>query len=241
MTAIERAPARAPLQNNVMSKRSLAERRHLRACFRREVKSDPRYRTLSPEEQQVLSDRIELMDDQGEIWLSQEKTLPLIRPLGGGRPSQTGHISKPTLNAKDAKLEESGLLWSRWSEGKIVTHYAPSTPQRPTFGRRWDIGRTPKIKVWALDRTILMKAWGRFNAWLEEKIRKMGKALRSLRRPFYTDKAKAYLDSGSRSSRHSSKPSRSSAGDWRPVVDTGGGQGKTLGDLCGGLIRPPSW
>jgi hypothetical protein len=202
------------------------ERRHLLACYRREAKSDPRYRALSPDEQQVYIDRIGLMDRQGDIWLSQEKTLPHIRPLKGGRPSQTGHISKPTLNAKDAVLEASGLLAHKWSKGKKVSFY---TPRTLTLHKTWNPGRTPPIKVWSLDRTIWRKAWARFKAWLESKLRRSTRLV--LGRAFYTEKASANEPSHGRDSWGS--PGQ------QPVGETGGGLvdelvaggGTTLGDL----------
>jgi hypothetical protein len=182
---------------------SQAEAERLVHYFRAEAESDPRYRALSDGARHVLLERVQMMNRQAEIWLSQGKTLSKIAALSGGRRSQSGYISKPTLNKYDAELERAGLMTSEMSKGKIV---------RPTAGGRirWDeetsTWRTPSIRVWKLDREIWMKAWARLNAWKES-------MLRLFRRTFYTAKAKTYV-------RREEGRSRSFHGGWKvPVED----------------------
>ncbi len=170
MTAIERAALPGgSIQIQTPLELSVAEDSQLIVCFQREAESVDRFRALSEIAQQVLLARTNLMDRQGDIWLSQEKTIPLIPAVGGGRPSTTGYISKKTLNKADAELEAAGILSYHWSKGKRTNGFLSN-------GIPCD--RTPSIKVWKLDHEIWMKAWARFNAWREKMVRMLNRALR---------------------------------------------------------------
>src|SRR3954452_13712727 len=171
-------------------------------CFRAEAESDPRYRELSDGARQVLLDRTQMMNRQGDIWLAQGKTLPKIKALEGGRPSRSGYISKPTLNKYDRELEEAGLLSSEVSKGKIVR---PSERGRIHWDAETSTWRTPSIKVWKLDREIWKRAWARFNAWRESMYR-------LLRRTFYTAKAQSSVW-------REESLSRSYRGGWKVQVE----------------------
>jgi hypothetical protein len=90
-----------------------AMNRALRRCFKRETLRWLKRQGLSAGANHVAPHEIKLMGRSGEVFLCARKRAEQIPALVGtgrrGRPSQSGHISLPTLRKYERELIEAGF------------------------------------------------------------------------------------------------------------------------------------
>jgi hypothetical protein len=118
----------------------------LNDCYGRDLRKDARWRKLSPGARHVATHLAGHLGRSGEFFGCAAKRAKLIPSLSGGRPSDSGHISLPTLRRYEAELERSGIF--------TVWH---------TNGARIGAGlRASPIKIMRLARSVWGRAWARF-------------------------------------------------------------------------------
>jgi hypothetical protein len=143
----ERQPGKAahPHTKHAISSPSLAEDA-LQECYRRDLQKDARWKQLSPGARHVAIHLAGHLGRSGEFFGSAEKRAKVVPALSGGRPSDSGYISLPTLRRYERELERSGLFTVWYTNGKRLANGL----------------RTSPIKILRLARSVWSRAWARF-------------------------------------------------------------------------------
>jgi hypothetical protein len=118
----------------------------LQDAFLADAQRSPQWHSLSDGARLVATHYIRNMGRSGEVFASSVRRATMVPALTTGRPSQSGHMSRPTLQKYERELEASGLFTSWWTNGKRLANGL----------------RTAPIKIMRLSRTVWGRAWARF-------------------------------------------------------------------------------
>jgi hypothetical protein len=140
-----KAPRKGASTNSHYPSPTLAEGA-LQKCYRRDLQKDARWQQLSPGARHVAEHLAGHLGRSGEFFGGAAKRAKLVPALSGGRPSDSGYISLPTLRRYERELERSGLFTVWFTNGTRLANGL----------------RTNPIKILRLARSVWALAWARF-------------------------------------------------------------------------------
>jgi hypothetical protein len=141
-----KAPPKGASTTSYVPGKIVAAEDALRNCYLRDLRKDARWKQLSPGARHVAVHLAGHLGRSGEFFGAAEKRAKLVPALTGGRPSDSGHVSLPTLRRYERELERSGLFTVWYTNGTKLANGL----------------RTNPIKVLRLARSVWALAWARF-------------------------------------------------------------------------------